>query len=223
MRNTCTLFHAQMNSLLGSLVLSTNGTHLTAVCFADQHDRPALDGLPALAPDADSPTAGLKDGQPLKRIKFSQQGCLPQLAKQASRSSAQQSSDNTLTYLQTDTPASAAAVLQNTCDQLAQYFDGQRQEFALPLQPVGTPFQQKVWQALLAIPYAQLRSYGQIASESGLSVQHGRPVGTAVGRNPISIVIPCHRVLSASGALTGYTGGLHRKLALLELEGLTFE
>ncbi len=103
-----------------------------------------------------------------------------------------------------------------------QYFAGQRQEFTLPLQPAGTPFQKKVWQALLAIPYAQLRSYGELANEAGLSMQHGRPVGTAVGRNPISIIIPCHRVLSASGALTGYTGGLHRKLALLELEGLTF-
>lgn len=223
MRNTSTLFHAQMNTLLGSLLLSTNGTHLTAVCFADQHDRPALGGLPEFASDAGSPTAGLKDGQPLKHIKFSQQGCLPQLGRQTSQTPVKQSSDSTLTYLQSDTPAGAAAVLKNTCDQLAQYFDGQRQEFALPLQPVGTPFQQKVWQALLAIPYAQLRSYGQIASEAGLSMRHGRPVGTAVGRNPISIVIPCHRVLSASGALTGYTGGLHRKLALLELEGLTFE
>lgn len=223
MQNTETKFHAQMNSLLGSLLLSTNGTHLTEVCFADQHDRPELEGLPELAPDAHSPTAGLKEGQPLKCIRVSQQETLSGLDKKASRSQANQANDNSLIFLQTDTPSNAVAVLQKTYDQLVEYFQGQRQEFTLPLKPTGTQFQQQVWQALLTIPHGQLRSYGQIASQAGLSAQHGRPVGTAVGRNPISIIIPCHRVLSASGALTGYTGGLHRKLALLELEGLIFE
>lgn len=102
--------------------------------------------------------------------------------------------------------------------QLQSYFAGQRQTFDLPLDlACGTPFQQAVWQALLRIAPGQTSSYG------GLSRSIARPtavraVGAAVGRNPISIIVPCHRVLGASGALTGYAGGLDRKAALLALE-----
>jgi methylated-DNA-[protein]-cysteine S-methyltransferase len=110
-------------------------------------------------------------------------------------------------------------VLQNAAEQLAQYFAGQRLSFDLPLDlGTGTPFQQSVWQALLSIPRGQTCSY------KDLSLQVGKPaamraVGGAVGRNPLSIIVPCHRVLGAHGALTGYAGGLARKTALLQLEG----
>lgn len=110
-------------------------------------------------------------------------------------------------------------VLRAAARQLAQYLAGTRQAFDLPLDlSGGTPFQQAVWRALLAIPSGATTSYGALARALG-SPTAVRAVGAAVGRNPISIVVPCHRVLSAGGALTGYAGGLARKQALLRLEG----
>ena len=102
---------------------------------------------------------------------------------------------------------------------LAAYFAG---EFPLPplppLAPEGTAFQRRVWDLLLAIPYGSTTTYGTLARELGLSPASARAVGSAVGHNPISILIPCHRVLGADGRLTGYAGGLERKRFLLELE-----
>lgn len=101
--------------------------------------------------------------------------------------------------------------------QLAEYFAGERTEFTLPLAPRGDPFQLKVWQLLRQIPYGQTRSYGQLARELG-DPHLAQAVGNANGRNPISIVVPCHRVVGADGSLVGYAGGLERKRFLLELE-----
>jgi methylated-DNA-[protein]-cysteine S-methyltransferase len=102
--------------------------------------------------------------------------------------------------------------------QLGEYFAGLRTAFALPLNPSGTPFQRKVWAALLTIPYGQTRSYGQIASQIG-HPGAVRAVGAANGRNPVSIVAPCHRVIGSTGKLTGFAGGLAVKEQLLALEG----
>ena len=101
--------------------------------------------------------------------------------------------------------------------ELREYFAGQRREFTLPLSPAGTEFQRRVWKALLTIPYGETRSYGEIAAMIG-SPKASRAVGSANHRNPISILIPCHRVIGADGSLTGYGGGLEVKTALLELE-----
>jgi methylated-DNA-[protein]-cysteine S-methyltransferase len=120
-------------------------------------------------------------------------------------------------------PADVQALFAETRSQLADYFAGTRKVFDIPLHTSGTSFQQKVWQALRAIPYGELVSYADVAQSAGLTRGHGRPVGAVVGQNPITIIIPCHRVVSSSGLLTGYTGGLERKLALLELEGLAIE
>lgn len=101
--------------------------------------------------------------------------------------------------------------------QLAEYFAGQRQTFDLPLAPQGTEFQQRVWQALQTIPYGQLASYQDMARQ----IKHPkamRAVGAANGKNPISIMVPCHRVIGANGSLTGYAGGLERKRWLLQHE-----
>ena len=99
---------------------------------------------------------------------------------------------------------------------LDAYFAGERPGVAdLPLAPRGTAFQRCVWGSLLAIPYGETRSYGELAAELGSSP---RAIGAAVGRNPISVIIPCHRVVGADGSLTGYAGGLDRKRALLALE-----
>ena len=101
--------------------------------------------------------------------------------------------------------------------QLDEYFEGKRQSFSLDLAPQGTPFQRRVWDALLKIPYGETRSYRDIATAVG-NAKAVRAVGGANGKNPIAIVIPCHRVIGANGQLTGYAGGLHYKKALLELE-----
>jgi methylated-DNA-[protein]-cysteine S-methyltransferase len=108
-------------------------------------------------------------------------------------------------------------VLRAAEQQLAEYFAGARRVFDLPLAPEGTPFQQKVWRALLTIPFGETRSYGQIAAQIG-SPSAVRAVGAANGRNPLSIIAPCHRVIGASGALTGFAGGLKTKAYLLNLE-----
>ncbi|HRC84169.1 MAG TPA: methylated-DNA--[protein]-cysteine S-methyltransferase [Thermoanaerobaculia bacterium] len=101
--------------------------------------------------------------------------------------------------------------------QLEEYFAGKRHEFDLRLAPLGTPFQQQVWQALTRIPYGETRSYGEIAREIGWP-NASRAVGAANGANPIPIVVPCHRVIGANGSLTGFGGGLDVKKALLDLE-----
>ena len=108
------------------------------------------------------------------------------------------------------------------CRQLEEYFAGDRTDFDLPLKPLGTPFQQEVWAALQTIPYGEVRSYGEIAAQIGRP-SASRAVGLANGRNPIAVIVPCHRVIGASGLLTGYGGGLHRKRLLLDLEAQRVE
>lgn len=110
-------------------------------------------------------------------------------------------------------------VLRQAISQLDEYFAGKRSAFDMPLDlQGGTAFQQSVWQALLAIPPGATTSYGDLSGRIGKPAAV-RAVGAAVGRNPVSIVVPCHRVLGADGSLTGYAGGLERKSALLQLEG----
>jgi len=101
--------------------------------------------------------------------------------------------------------------------QLEEYFAGNRKTFDLPLKPSGTAFQMAVWRALQDIPYGQTRSYGEIAAAVG-NAKASRAVGMANNRNPISIIIPCHRVIGSDGRLVGYGGGLPIKVALLDLE-----
>jgi methylated-DNA-[protein]-cysteine S-methyltransferase len=108
-------------------------------------------------------------------------------------------------------------VLLETERQLNDYFDGKRKAFSLELDPQGTEFQKKVWAALLTIPFGETRSYTQIAKQIK-SPKAVRAVGAANGKNPISIVTPCHRVIGANGKLTGFAGGLENKARLLALE-----
>lgn len=114
--------------------------------------------------------------------------------------------------------ADADALLRETARQLGAYFARELKEFDLPLDPVGTPFQQKVWAQLRLIGYGETASYGEIAGRLGMSLAASRAVGLANGRNPVPIVVPCHRVVGANGTLTGYAGGLERKQVLLDLE-----
>ena len=113
----------------------------------------------------------------------------------------------------------SAAPLPEAVRQLREYFEGTRREFDLPLRLQGTQFQQRVWHSLTEIPYGKTWSYGQLARRIG-NPNASRAVGLANGSNPISILIPCHRVIGADGSLTGYGGGLERKRWLLAHEGL---
>jgi methylated-DNA-[protein]-cysteine S-methyltransferase len=108
-------------------------------------------------------------------------------------------------------------VLVATERELTEYFEGRRTSFSVNLDPVGTEFQNKVWRALSEIPFGETRSYGEIAKRIG-SAKAVRAVGSANGKNPISIIVPCHRVIGASGQLTGFAGGLGIKKQLLTLE-----
>lgn len=109
-------------------------------------------------------------------------------------------------------------LLQRAVTQLTAYFDRELREFDLPLAPAGTAFQRQVWDQLVRIKWGETASYGEIAHRLGHTNAASRAVGLANGRNPIPIVIPCHRVIGANGALTGYAGGLERKQTLLDLE-----
>ena len=113
-------------------------------------------------------------------------------------------------------------ILLETEKQLSEYFAAKRQNFDLPLDFVGTDFQKRVWQALLQIPFGETRSYKDIALEIG-NVKAVRAVGAANGKNPISIVVPCHRVIGSNKSLTGYAGGLSTKKFLLTLENAEFK
>lgn len=111
------------------------------------------------------------------------------------------------------------AHFRDTIRQLKAYFAGDLQQFDVPLAGQGTEFQKRVWDALRKVPYGETATYGDIAKAIG-SPTASRAVGMANGRNPISIIVPCHRIIGTSGKLVGYGGGLHRKTALLKLEGI---
>ena len=113
---------------------------------------------------------------------------------------------------------SDSPILLEAQRQLEAYFAGDRNEFDLPLEPAGTDFQRRVWGELLNIRYGETTSYGEVATRLGLPLSASRAVGLANGSNPISIVVPCHRVIGADGSLTGYGGGLDNKRLLLQLE-----
>lgn len=110
-------------------------------------------------------------------------------------------------------------LLSKTAKELDEYFSGKRKQFTIPLDPVGTPFQLRVWEILKTIPYGKTLSYGEQATLMG-SPQAARAVGGANGKNPISIIVPCHRVIGRNGKLTGFGGGLPAKQKLLEIESV---
>lgn len=112
-------------------------------------------------------------------------------------------------------------LLRRAVEQFRRYFAGGKDGFDLPLDLLGTPFQREVWQALLLIPLGTTQTYGAIARAVG-TPESARAVGAAVGKNPLGVIVPCHRVIGSNGTLTGYAAGLERKTALLELEGARF-
>ena len=120
-------------------------------------------------------------------------------------------------------PGTNDAVTKQAAKELDEYFAGTRTDFDVPVKLVGTEFQQKIWHELLAIPYGQTSTYGELAALAG-SPQASRAVGGAVGANPVPIIIPCHRILASDNKITGYSGGsgIPTKIMLLEREGITY-
>ncbi len=116
------------------------------------------------------------------------------------------------------TPAPQHPVLQQTQKELDEYFSGKRRQFTMPLAAKGTPFQQQVWAALRALDYGQTLTYLQLARQLG-NERGVRAVAQGVARNPLIVVVPCHRIIGTNGSLTGFAAGVERKLALLQLEG----
>jgi methylated-DNA-[protein]-cysteine S-methyltransferase len=114
--------------------------------------------------------------------------------------------------------AQQAPLLDTAAAQLHEYFAGARTTFDLPLAPVGTPFQRRVWQAIAEVPFGATIAYAELARRIGMS-SAVRAAAAATGRNPLTVVIPCHRIVGSDGRMTGYAGGLERKRALLDLEG----
>ena len=165
---------------------------------------------PFVAPDTDAPRLSHIVSSPIGRLLLTSDGhALTGLwMLDADRHSAR---DLGLTL----SPSSFTEV----ASQLEEYFAGDRKEFTVPLAPAGTPFQLAVWMQLTTIPYGSTISYGDIARALGKRLVASRAVGLANGANPISIIVPCHRVIGSDGSLTGYGGGLDRKELLLRLEG----
>ena len=120
-------------------------------------------------------------------------------------------------YMDAQRHLPAVVASAKPASQLAEYFAGRRTEFDLPIEMAGTDFQRRVWAALREIPYGETVSYGELARELG-KASASRAVGLANGKNPVSVIVPCHRVVGSDGSLTGYGGGLDRKRFLLDLE-----
>lgn len=116
-------------------------------------------------------------------------------------------------------PLGENAISKKAAEQLKDYFAGKKVRFTVPLDPTGTPFQKRVWSELKKIPYGKTRSYKDIAREMGKPMAF-RAVGSANGKNPLCVIIPCHRVIAADGSLGGYSGGLNKKKILLKIESI---
>jgi methylated-DNA-[protein]-cysteine S-methyltransferase len=197
---------------LGRMLLRAQGGALTGAWFLDQADCP-----PGAEDDADADRQASRD----------RNGQAPREGDgSASRDTPCLSSPPTRRAMPSDEDGGAAspdrqpeeAVLDRAALELAEYFEGRRRAFSLAMATQGTPFQRRVWDALRDVPFGTLESYGALAGRCAQAAAV-RAVAQAVGRNPISIFIPCHRIVGSNSALTGFGGGLARKQALLALEG----
>ncbi|MHA3902546.1 methylated-DNA--[protein]-cysteine S-methyltransferase [Castellaniella sp. WN] len=229
-------FHALIPSPLGPILLAADETGLIGLYFTDQRDLPRVPGVEEAVAVVSDPTAGVRDGRAIRTFKVTR-GVRPAsesgelfsghiasaatLTRQRDEGGDGSGAAASMRLLREDSPAEVLGVLEQTRRELDEYWRGERKVFEMPLAPRGTAFQRKVWRALLEVPCGETLSYGELAGRAGLGAGHGRAVGTAVGSNPISIIIPCHRILARNGTLNGYGGGLGRKVRLLEIEGFT--
>lgn len=248
MKDTIKTYHAVVPTPLGAVLLCSEGANLTGLYFLDQKDCPAVKGVESVPARILHPSAGQVDGRPGRGLKpvhapvqsdsgphdsqaisarstagrtMPADDAHPGSGPESDRAGKGVNACGPAKFLEADMPAASRHLLQQTQAELAEYFAGRRQTFTVPLAPHGTVFQEKVWQALRAIPCGETESYAAVARRAGLTAAHSRATGAAVGHNPISILIPCHRVLAHGGTLNGYGGGLQRKARLLAIEGFT--
>lgn len=210
---------ALLPSSLGTILLSATPGGLCGLHFTDQRDCPETPGIPLQAERLKDPSAGQWQGIPLRRIKVCPQGVSE---RRLIADTALFTVDAAAVHFpDAQLPAAARAILEQATTELAAYARGERRTFNVPLEFIeGTAFQQAIWRAMCSIPQGQVVSYGELAQRVGKSAGHGRAVGAAVGANPVSIIVPCHRVVASNRQLNGYGGGLLRKLRLLQLEGV---
>lgn len=233
-RSSGSVHHAHVDTPLGTVLLCADATCLTGLYFVDQLDCPKVGETNDAIPLPRKPSDGMHHGRAIRLLRIRQTANLPLFDDEGVAPAAQASRErpifNTqgadlllgpLTPLDEEMPAAALAILQLARDELQAYFQGKLKVFSVPVHASGSVFQQAVWRALIEIPYGRHVSYGDIAKQLERPASHARAIGTAVGANPVSIIIPCHRVVSGTKAMTGYSGGLSRKLALLEIEGMT--
>lgn len=214
-----TVHHALLLTSLGHILLSATPKGLCGLHFTDQRDCPEPPGALSQAERLNDPSAGQWQGMPLRRIKVCPQGASGQTL--ILDTSAFTVDAAALQFLDSSLPAAARAILEQAAAELAAYARRKCRVFSVPLEFIeGTAFQQAIWHAMCRIPLGQVVSYGELAQRTGKSAGHGRAVGAAVGANPVSIIVPCHRVVAANRQLNGYGGGLLRKLRLLQLEGV---
>ena len=205
-------FSATLSSPLGNIRLGSRAGCLFALDFADDAE--------TARKIAAKPSAGLLDGKQISTLRLAGKGEQEDLPIQNSGQAEQQGCQLLENSLSADAPQEDVALLQKTADELDRYFRGELTVFSVPLALEGTEFQRRIWQALLEIPLGSSLSYGELAEKAGYSASsYGRAAGTAVGSNPVSIIVPCHRIVGKDGKMTGYSGGLWRKLRLLSLEG----
>ncbi|WP_291768705.1 methylated-DNA--[protein]-cysteine S-methyltransferase [Castellaniella sp.] len=219
------LFRAVVDSPLGAILLEADEAGLTGLYFTDQRDCPTVAGVGPAPRIVSDPSAGRLAGRPIRSFRAQRvppQGSGDLFANGSSVSLVARDAAEMgpLRFLQNDTPGAPAAVLRQTHQELHEYWRGDRKVFDVPLSLRGTDFQKKVWAALLEVSFGATLSYGELGEQAGLGTGHGRAVGTAVGSNPVSIIVPCHRILARDHSLNGYGGGLRRKVRLLQLEGL---
>ena len=218
MNSSLPTWYALIDSPIGTLTIAATEQAICALKFPQERhptERPAswrylpLDTSAAVAGDErdEPPAAGTTTDK-------AESARMPSIVPPAQTGKAA-SAGTPLQHTPDDGPA--ARLLREAAQQLREYFAGRRREFSLPLAPQGTAFQQQVWQALQRIPYGHTWSYAELARHIGRP-QATRAVGAANGRNPIPILIPCHRVIGADGSLVGFGGGLPTKVALLRLE-----
>lgn len=226
-------FHQIIETPLGLAVMVADTTGLTGFYFLDQRDCPVqfseYDGQ-----KISNPQAGQYDGVMLRhyrviapcgnaadkvrhhalysKVNWSRGAALRQSTKPLKAGTKQRATH-------TPAPDSVLSFFEQSIQELDAYFRGPLKRFSVPLSLKGTDFQVKVWKTLATLPANQLISYAELGRQAGVSSGAYRAVGMAVGRNPLSIIVPCHRVVASNARLTGYGGGLERKVALLEHEG----
>jgi methylated-DNA-[protein]-cysteine S-methyltransferase len=198
MEAQCNLHTGRIASPIGELTIMATQQHLVAVLWPNENNSRVPWAHPASQRSLVRSMFGQRTHQ---RVERGSDALLP------FRLQAQQGAAHALSN----------AIVTDTALQLHQYFAGTRKQFDLPLMFRGTAFQSEVWQTLRTIPYGQTWSYGELAKNIG-KPKASRAVGAANGRNPLSIVVPCHRVVGSAGALTGFAGGIEAKRYLLDLE-----